>query len=43
MSSYKLDKFFESADAMMSRRGKALSEQDRLMYQEIFDLSASSR
>lgn len=43
MNTYKLEKFFEAADAMMSRRGKSLSEQERLMYQEIFDLSASSR
>jgi UDP-N-acetylglucosamine diphosphorylase/glucosamine-1-phosphate N-acetyltransferase len=43
MSTYKIDKFYESAEAMMSRRGRTMSESDRRMFQEIFDLSASSR
>jgi UDP-N-acetylglucosamine diphosphorylase/glucosamine-1-phosphate N-acetyltransferase len=43
MTTYKIQKFFESAEAMMARRGTNLSEQDKALYQEIFDLSAKSR
>jgi UDP-N-acetylglucosamine diphosphorylase/glucosamine-1-phosphate N-acetyltransferase len=43
LTTYKPDKFFESAEAMMARRNKKMSEQEKSMYIEIYALTETNR
>jgi hypothetical protein len=40
---FKLNKFFEVADAVMSRRGMKMSDEERQVYQHIYDMTADYR
>lgn len=43
MTTYRLDRALETADRMMGRRKKSLTEQERAMYQHIFELTQKQR
>jgi hypothetical protein len=43
MTSYRLDRAMETADRMMARRGKKLTDAERKMYSYIFEQTAAQR